>query len=156
MSDILRKWQRNAREKVQVLRAQGIDRALIAACPGAGKTKYAISLIVDDLVAGVIECAIIVVPSRIIKRLWKDAFKTAGITAFDDIDNGTLEDHQARGMALIDPARPVFIVTYQQVSARAAAEIFAVVCARHKVFAVFDEIHHVTEDAEFGRSLVAA
>jgi superfamily II DNA or RNA helicase len=156
MTRLLRRWQVNAREVVQTLRIGGLDRALIAAAPGTGKTLYTASLIADDLAAGVIGCAVIVTPSRAIKKQWRNTFREYGLKAIDDIDNATLDEHRARNLPMLDPARPIFIVTYQQICSGAAPETFAVLCARHKVFAVFDEIHHADDQAEFGQSLIAA
>jgi len=150
----LRRWQSKAREVVQGIRAQSGDRALIAAAPGTGKTLFTASLLADDFQAGIIDGAVIVGPSRAIKAQWQTALAQMGLKAVADIDNGTLDDRRARGMDLFDPARPINILTYQQVCAY--PDLFAAVCARHRVFAVFDEIHHADDQAEFGNSLLIA
>jgi superfamily II DNA or RNA helicase len=149
-----RTWQRRAKEVLEQLVERGKDRALIAACPGAGKTRFTVSVISDWLRDRALECAIVVVPSRYLKSQWQKEFQAHNISALADIDNGTLEDRQHRGMELFDPARPVLLVTYQQVAS--FPDLFAVLCARHKVYAVFDEIHHADENAHFGQSLAVA
>jgi len=151
-----RRWQVTARDVVKALRLADQERVLIAVTPGGGKTKFAVSLAADDLLEQVVDCIVVVVPSRAIKALWKKAFKEAGIIALTEIDNSTLEENRARGLALIDPARPVFIVTYQQVCMTTGADIFAALCSRFRIFAVFDEIHHASDVAEFGQKLVYA
>src|SRR5262252_6931773 len=118
----LRKWQIQAREKVQTSRANGSDRVLIAVAPGAGKTHLAASLIADDLLAKIVTGVVIVVPSRAIKGQWVRALKEYGLGVVDDVDNATLTEYVARGMGVFDPARPIFVVTYQQVSATGAPD----------------------------------
>lgn len=147
-----RRWQILARECVKGLRAKGIDRALIAASPGTGKTLFTASLLSDELADGHIKYAVVVVPSRAIKRGWSRALKTYGLKSVADIDNGTLEDRQARGMDPFDPARPIHIVTYQQVCR--FPDLYAAMCARDKVYVVFDEIHHVDDEAQFGEAVI--
>jgi superfamily II DNA or RNA helicase len=146
-----REWQRRAKVVVGNLRDAGKDRALIAACPGAGKTAFAVDLIVDDLGRRAIDCGLVVVPSRYLKYQWQVACQGRGVQALLDIDNGTLEERRARGMRLYDPERPVLLVTYQQVAS--FPELFATLTRDHRVFAVFDEIHHADESADFGESL---
>lgn len=148
----LRRWQREALEVVNTLRSRGQDRALIAACPGAGKTLFTATLLDDWRRAGVIQCAVVVVPTRTLKGQWKRALKVCGLDAVIDIDNGTLEDRRARGMDLFTD-KPVHIVTYQQVAA--FPELFAAQCSRYRVCGVFDEVHHAADEAEFGQALLA-
>jgi superfamily II DNA or RNA helicase len=97
------------------------------------------------------ELAVVVVPSRVIKGQWVDSLEKVGLRSISDIDNSTLDERRKRGMELFDPARPVQIVTYQQVAAN--SEVFQVLCARHQVFLVFDEIHHADDDETFGEAL---
>lgn len=149
----LRRWQVDGRELVQGLRARGSDRALVAACPGSGKTVFAVSLFHDDLAARLIDLVIIVCPSRALKRQWQHACKRFGLKAQTGIDNGTLEDRAARGMELFDPDRPIHIVTYAQVCS--FPDLFATQCAKYKVFVVFDEIHHADDQAEYGQALLS-
>jgi superfamily II DNA or RNA helicase len=147
----LRRWQQQALEVVESLRSRGQDRALIAACPGAGKTRFSATLLADWIAAGVIQCAVVVVPTRTLKGHWKRGLKARGLEAVLDVDNGTLEERRARGMDLFTD-KPVHIVTYQQVAA--FPELFAAQCSRYRVCAVFDEVHHAADEAEFGQALI--
>jgi superfamily II DNA or RNA helicase len=151
----LRKWQEQAKNCVIELYRTGRDRAMIAACPGAGKTAFTISLVKHPEFAMASDVTVIVVPSRALKRQWRKAFKAQGIGAKDDVGNDVLERRAAYVDELMfDPERPVQIYTYSQIAS--SPDIFRILCARHKVVAVFDEVHHADDDATFGTSLLQA
>jgi superfamily II DNA or RNA helicase len=151
----LRRWQDKAKNVVVEMFRSGRDRAMIAACPGAGKTAFTISLAKHAVFADASDVTVIVVPSRALKRQWRKAFKAQGIGAKDDIGNDVLERRAAYVDELMfDPERPVQVYTYSQIASN--PEIFRILCARHKVFAVFDEVHHADDDAAFGASLAQA
>ncbi len=151
----LRKWQEVAKGRVLDLYRNGQDRAMIAACPGAGKTAFTISLVKHPEFAASSDVTVVVVPSRALKRQWRKAFKAQGIGAKDDVGNDVLERRAAYVDELMfDPERPVQIYTYSQISSN--PEIFRILCARHQVVAVFDEVHHADDDAAFGSALLQA
>jgi superfamily II DNA or RNA helicase len=148
----LRKWQSKALHAVQEIRQGGVKKhALIAACPGAGKTRFTVAMWqTPDMSRG---CDVIVVvgPSRLLKRQWKRAFESAGIGAIAEIGNGHLEQRAYRDDEMFDPERPAQVYTYAQVASNPA--LFGILCRRHKVLAIFDEIHHADDDAAYGRAL---
>jgi superfamily II DNA or RNA helicase len=151
----LRRWQEKAKDCVKGCWLDGKDRAFIAACPGAGKTAFTISLLKEPDFIGESDVSVIVVPSRALKRQWKKAFKTHGIGAKDDVGNDVLERRAAYiDEMMFDPEKPVQIYTYSQIASN--PEIFRILCARHSVVAVFDEVHHADDDAKFGSALVEA
>jgi superfamily II DNA or RNA helicase len=150
----LRQWQREAMVVIRGLQTEGKLHALIAACPGSGKTRLTVEVTSDVNLGMTNDCTVIVVPSRALKRQWKKAYRFAGIKAIAEIDNGDLEERRYRDLDLFDPARPVQIMTYQQIAAN--PDLFAALCARHRVFAVFDELHHADDQATFGESLLTA
>lgn len=151
----LRRWQEKAKELVVERYRTGADTAMIAACPGAGKTTFSISLVQDPEFASESDVTVVVVPSRALKRQWRKAFDRVGIGAKDDISNDVLERRAAYTEELMfDPEKPVQVFTYSQISSN--PEIFRILCARHKVIAIFDEVHHADDDAKFGNALVVA
>lgn len=151
----LRRWQEAAKNRVIELYRTGRDRAMIAACPGAGKTAFTISLVKEPEFSTASDVTVIVVPSRALKRQWRKAFKAHGIGAKDDVGNDVLERRAAYVDELMfDPERPVQIYTYSQIASN--PDIFRILCARHQVVAVFDEVHHADDDATFGTALVQA
>ncbi len=149
---IERRWQRDARDMARMRQRTGLDRCLIAACPGAGKTLLAGRLILDNLQSRTVDLAVVVVPTRHLKMQWQDAVAPLGLSAIVDVDNATLEERRARGMELYDPERPVILVTYAQVAS--FPDLMAALCARHRVYAVFDEIHHADDEADYGQALL--
>lgn len=151
----LRRWQQRAMDLIVEIYKKGQDKAMVAACPGAGKTAFTISLLKGADFAPGSDVKVVVVPSRALKRQWRKAFKAHGIGAMDDVANEVLERRAAYVDELMfDPARPVHIYTYAQVASN--PEIFRILCARHQVVAVFDEVHHADDDAAFGNALVTA
>jgi superfamily II DNA or RNA helicase len=150
---IPRKWQRRALERIQSIISQAIDKALIAACPGAGKTLLA-AYILDLLFKSGVICIVIVVPSKALKRQWHKALREVGLDSVHDVDNSTLDERRYRGDDMFDPLRPVNIVTYAQVASN--PEIFTTLCDRHRTAVVLDEVHHADDKEEFGKSLIAA
>jgi len=151
----LRKWQEQAVDLITGRLGKGLDRAMIAACPGAGKTAMTVSVVRDETFLTACDVTVVVVPSRALKRQWKKAFRAHGIGAKDDIDNSALESRAAYDEELMfDPEKPVQIFTYSQVTSN--PDIFRVLCKRHQVLVVFDEVHHADDDAKFGKALIHA
>jgi superfamily II DNA or RNA helicase len=133
------------------LRANGKGHALIAACPGAGKTRFTVAAWEAPAISNGADVIVIVVPSRALKRQWKKAFERSGIGAIDDIANEHLEARAYRDDEMFDPNRPVQVYTYAQIAAN--PDLFRILCAKHRVFVVFDEIHHADDEAAFGQAL---
>lgn len=151
----LRKWQSKALDTVIAIRRSGIKKhALIAACPGAGKTRFTVAMWQTPAVSSGCDAIVVVVPSRALKRQWKRAFESMGVGAIAEIANGHLEERAYRDDEMFDPERPVQVYTYAQVASNPA--LFAILCRRHNVLCVFDEIHHADDDAAYGRALEVA
>jgi len=150
----LRKWQKAAIDRLVSYIKAGKTHALIAACPGAGKTQFTIAAWQDPEVRGNCDAIVVVVPSKALKRQWKKAFERNGIGAIAEIPNDHLKTRAYQDEEMFDPARPVQIYTYAQIAQD--PELFRVLSAKHKVMAVFDEIHHADDEEAFGKSLVYA
>lgn len=150
----LRDWQAKAIELVKELHSSGRDRALIAACPGAGKTAFAVSLLKQEPFVSAVDMIVVVGPTRVIKRQWSKAFRAEGIGTNDSVGNDALQGRAYADELMFDPARPVHVHTYSQIASN--PELFAIMCARHRVFVILDEVHHAAEDQCHGDSLVLA
>jgi superfamily II DNA or RNA helicase len=149
----LRKWQRAALQKVVESRSEGRGHALIAACPGAGKTRLTVE-VWKTYASHDCEVMVVVVPSRALKRQWKTAFKSFGVGALDAVKNKILEAHAYHDEEMFDANRPIQVYTYAQIASN--PDLFRILCSRHRVFVVFDEIHHADDDEKFGEALVYA
>ncbi len=150
---ILRRWQRSAFARIENILSQKIDRALVAACPGSGKTLLS-AHIIDLLLKRGVACVVVVVPSKALKRQWYKALREVGLNSVHDVDNSTLEYRHYRGDDMFDPTRPINIVTYAQVASN--PDLFAALCSRHKTVCVLDEIHHADDEERFGTALITA
>lgn len=149
----LRRWQRAALRKVMAARSEGKGHVLIAACPGAGKTRFTVE-VWQSSAADDCEVIVVVVPSRALKRQWADSFAAAGFHAQHDLDNQTLENAADFGGPMYKPSHPVQVYTYAQIAS--CPDLFRALCYRHKAMVVFDEIHHADDDETFGRALITA
>ena len=143
MTDPRTIWQQSAVDKFL---KSGHD-FLVTACPGAGKTRMALSAAVALRDRGEIERVIVVVPTDQLRQQWSMeavAFHL-DLTANHRNDSGALPSD-------VDGA----VVTYQQLPY--AASYWRKLTSTKPTLVIFDEIHHAAEheDAHWGRALKEA
>lgn len=148
----LRKWQRDAIRVIATIRGNGGDKAFIAACPGAGKTRLTIAAWNIPQIRADCDVIVIMVPSRALKRQWRNEFRDNGVRAMDQVPNEHLERRAYQDEDMFDPERPVQIYTYAQVAAN--PDLFRILSNRHRIFAVMDEIHHADDQESYGEALL--
>ncbi len=130
----LRPWQKEALE-----RFSASDEAdfLAVATPGAGKTTFALTAAVQDLVAHPERRVVVVAPTQHLKHQWARAASR--------FDLHLEPQWAARDGRLPDDMHGI-IVTYQQV----AMQPRALRGVARDSFVVFDELHHAGEDRAWG------
>lgn len=130
-----RRWQRRAVDLCRTAAVNGSDRALIAACPGSGKT-YGGLLIASELAhrAGKGPKIIVLTPNLAIKTQWIDRARVLSLELLP-VKSG--EDLRQDALALTETG---FILSYQQaISLRHSLREF---CEAHKPIIILDEVHH--------------
>ncbi len=130
----LRPWQKAALERFSA--TEGPD-FLAVATPGAGKTTFALTAAVQDLVRHPHRRVVVVAPTQHLKHQWARAASRFELH---------LEPlWSARDGRLPDDMHGI-VVTYQQV----AMQPRALRGLAHDAFVVFDELHHAGEDRAWG------
>jgi superfamily II DNA or RNA helicase len=113
------------------------------ATPGAGKTTFALTAVVQDLAEHPGRRVVVVAPTQHLKHQWADAALAFGLH---------LEpEWSARDGALPADMHGV-VTTYQQVASAAAG----LAPLARGAFVVFDEIHHAGDDRAWGTSVLQA
>jgi superfamily II DNA or RNA helicase len=130
----LRPWQKEALEHFSA--ADGPD-FLAVATPGAGKTTFALTAAVQDLVARPDRRVVVVAPTQHLKYQWARA---AG-----RFDLHLEPQWSVRDGRLPDDMHGI-VVTYQQVAMQARA----LRGVAQDAFVVFDELHHAGEERAWG------
>jgi superfamily II DNA or RNA helicase len=143
MSDPRTKWQNAAVDHF----TRTTHDFLVTACPGAGKTRMALSAARQLLDARRIDQIIVVVPTNQLRGQWSKAAAPYGIDLTANHRNG--DGHlpaEAQGA----------VVTYAQVAA--SPEYWRRIATRKATLVVFDEIHHAaeTEQAKWGAAIKVA
>lgn len=134
----LREWQEDA----LTLFANGGQDFLAVACPGAGKTTFALEAARRLINAGAIERVYIVVPTTHLKKQWAVAALNFGIDLnYDFRNNDRRLANDFKGA----------VVTYHQVASDQYTHRKAASTARCLV--VFDEIHHAGDDLSWGPAI---
>jgi len=130
----LRPWQKEALERFA---ASERPDFLAVATPGAGKTTFALTAAVQDLVAHPDRRVVVVAPTQHLKHQWARAA-------------GRFDLHLEPQWAARDGRLPEdmhgIVVTYQQV----AMQPRALRGVAHEAFVIFDELHHAGEDRAWG------
>lgn len=136
----LRPWQSEALDALSL--SDGPD-FLAVATPGAGKTTFALTAVVQDLAEHPGRRVVVVAPTQHLKHQWADAALRFGV-------------HLDPEWSSRDGALPAdmhgIVTTYQQVSTSAAA----LAPLARGAFVVFDEIHHAADDRSWGGAVLAA
>jgi superfamily II DNA or RNA helicase len=130
----LRSWQQTALQKF----AEGAENFLAVACPGAGKTTFALEGARRLKKDGAIERIYIVVPRDNLKRQWAVEAAKVGL----HIDN----THKNQTAAIARDYDGV-AVTYAQVAASPGIHYTN---TQMRTLVIFDEIHHANDDENVG------
>lgn len=135
----LRTWQLQA---LEAFRTRSGDDFLAVACPGAGKTTFALSA-ARQWLAGEALPVVVVVPTQHLKQQWCDAATRFGMHLDPDWDA-----NEGRVPADMHGV----IVTYAQ-AASAAAPLRQLV---NEGIAVIDEVHHAAAERSWGDGVLHA
>ena len=128
----LRRWQRDA---LVAFTDRPTSSFLAVACPGAGKTTFALAALRAEL-GGHSRPIVVCVPTSHLKQQWADAAVGFGLHLDPDWQPGSGRAADMHGV----------IVTYAQ-AASAHAALAAMVVGG---IAVLDEIHHAADDRAWG------
>ena len=134
----LRPWQRDALDAFTRRRA---DNFLAVACPGAGKTTFALAAC-RQFLAGEARPVVVVVPTQHLKHQWAEAAARFGIHLDPDWTERSGLASDMHGI----------ITTYAQVSVSSAT--LAGLAANGIV--VLDEIHHAADERSWGDGVTQA
>lgn len=140
-SRALRKWQERAFRRLSVSTKTDF---MCVACPGSGKTTFALRGASEALNSGRARRMAVVCPTEHLKVQWAEAATAVGISLNPFWSNGSCA-----------PARDFdgVAMTYAQVAANPAV---ARMLCREPTFVILDEIHHAGDEASWGRALVEA
>jgi superfamily II DNA or RNA helicase len=147
-----RDWQNKARDELRkAWLANTSIKALIAACPGAGKTFFAASEMRDMFAADTIQLGIIVVHTTNIQLQWLDDLKAVGLKACGEIPNESLRWRRDENVPMIEDNQ-VIVITYNQLAND--VDLFVEMIKRYgTTMVIADEVHHADEDKSFGDAL---
>jgi superfamily II DNA or RNA helicase len=145
----LREWQKTARDELRDAWRHSISiKALIAACPGAGKTLFTALLIRELLLENEIHLAIVLAPTTNIQLLWVEELNGVGIKATAEASNAALRWRKEEGVSMTEDNK-VLVLTYAQLARD--SELIAEMARRAgKALIVGDEIHHADDDEAYG------
>ena len=137
----LRSWQIEARSATLEAYHSGKKDFLCVATPGAGKTKYALSIAYELKREKLIDRIVIVTPSDNLKRQWAyEAAEFSGLDIDPDFSNSQgIETNDFHGIA----------VTYALI-AQDKKELHAQNSFNKKTFVIFDEPHHMGDVLSWG------
>ncbi len=135
----LRQWQRRATDKFYQLNTRDF---LVSATPGAGKTRFALSMANRLLDERTVDRIVVVVPTDALRQQWADAAGAAGISLMPVSE---IEDYQKTGYQGC-------VVTYAQLARGAGSDLLRRTTAQ-KTLAILDEIHHAGDNKAWGDGL---
>ncbi|HEY3333298.1 MAG TPA: DEAD/DEAH box helicase family protein [Capsulimonadaceae bacterium] len=139
----LREWQLDATDALVRVRTAGGTNFMACACPGAGKTTFALSVCKSMLRSGEAQRIVVVVPSCHLKKQWAAAAQRLGIRLTANWGNDSAVPEQADVQGII--------VTYAQVAS--LPEASRIHCSRRRTVLVADEIHHAGQGLSWGDAL---
>lgn len=155
---VLREWQQIALDKLNEYWDKGGLKALLAACPGSGKTVFGVKVAIDLFNAGICNLVILVAPTTNVKNQWSEEFKDHGFDVIRDLDNDTIKKRSKVDGKSIREKKEVICVTYSQL-AQALPKlpnegfIFSLYGQRYKLLFIADEIHHADDEEQFGEAV---
>ncbi len=129
----LRPWQRKA---VKEMREWEMGTYLIAAAPGAGKTRPSLHFAREELERGRIKRVVVVCPTAPLTRQWAQAADEAGIQLLPDSPH-------------LEPPSGFHGVSVTYARAASAAKRWQSVCTRDTLI-IADEAHHLGEELSWG------
>jgi superfamily II DNA or RNA helicase len=135
----LRRWQKEALDAMQTT---GSRDFLAVATPGAGKTTFALTAVVQDLAAFPHRRVVVIAPTSHLKYQWAAAAERFGLHLEPEWQAAGGWPHDFHGI----------VVTYQQV----AADPRALRGVADDAFVVLDEIHHAGSDRAWGDGVFTA
>jgi len=138
----LRQWQRRATDKFYQLNRRDF---LVSATPGAGKTRFALSMANRLLDERTVHRIVVVVPTDALRQQWADAAAAAGISLMPVAEPDDYHKVGYQGC----------VVTYAQLSRHAGADLLRRTTAQ-PTLAILDEIHHAGDSRSWGDGLTRA
>lgn len=140
----LRSWQIEARSATLEAYHSGKKDFLCVATPGAGKTKFALSIAYELKREKLIDRIVIVTPSENLKRQWAfEAANFAGLDIDPDFTNSHgIETSDFHGIAI------TYALLGQDKKGIHAQNSF-----NKRTFVIFDEIHHAGDVLTWGKAV---
>lgn len=135
-----REWQKAAWNHYEAVNKQDF---LCCACPGAGKTRWALKLARQLLDNGTVRRVVVIAPSRSVRDQWTDQ-TFLHLEAIPNEQGGHENYADFEGCAL----------TYAQVAIQPDLQRKA--SAERATLVIFDEIHHAGEEQSWGDKMVYA
>lgn len=139
----LRAWQREA---LAAYESDGPRRDfLVTATPGAGKTRFALTLAARLLRRRAVDRVIVVCPTDHLRTQWADAAGAAGLSLDAALSNA------------VGPVRADlvgYVTTYAQVAAKPALHAARANAKRSLV--ILDEVHHAGDGLSWGEAVATA
>ena len=132
-----RKWQSKAVDQCVSMANNGMDRALVFACPGSGKTVGGLLIAIGlrDR-ANKSRKLVVLTPNLAIKSQWIERSASLGLNLI------AVEDPHALQAQMDDMFAGGFVLTYQQaMSMRQSLRLF---CDTHQPIVILDEVHHTS------------
>lgn len=145
MPEELRNWQLEALESY---RQSNIENFLIAACPGAGKTRCALNIARYELLdRRDIDLIIVATPSAHLISQWMGAAATNAHIQLNPVASEN-----------IPRDRHGFVVTYHSIAIDngETCEIISRLCQKYRVLAILDEPHHLGETLSWANQVAYA
>lgn len=142
-----REWQKRFISKYHANRNPDF---LLVACPGAGKT-LASGFVARDLMRdGMAGRLLIVVPTFALRAQWMSALASLGVI----VDGETMNNGRGERDTIDGAQTHGWVVTYQSLySDRGTHRILN---SRRPTMAILDEVHHLGEDASWGKASIEA
>lgn len=141
----LRRWQLEAIPVV--LSAIRDEPVLIEACPGSGKTLFALEVAYRLVTEGLISRVLVVVPTCAIADGWQRSASSATPGA------PTMPLRISRDWRPVDPIGEAWlgaIITYQSLFAQTEMFLAHATDPGQRTLVIFDEVHHAGTDAAWG------
>lgn len=137
----LRPWQQTALDRM----LRNTNDFLCVACPGAGKTTFALTAAQNVFERRDAQRLVIVVPSSHLRQQWAEAAIRVGIRLDHRFENGS--------GAIASDMHGV-VITYQAVASN--ADLYRAFCAQRETLVVLDEVHHGGHTMAWGEALKRA